>query len=71
MVTECHTPQERAVVQPLNDFLVFGSMVAGSLTSGFMIAHAGWAAVNLVVFPIVLAAAALVVLQRARFGHGG
>ncbi|TAK49303.1 MAG: MFS transporter [Xanthobacteraceae bacterium] len=66
MVTECHTPQERTVVQPLNDFLVFGAMVVGSLSSGMMIANAGWAVINAVVFPIILVVAGLLLMQAIR-----
>src|SRR3982075_3048584 len=33
MVTHCHRPNERNKVQAFNDFLVFGSMAIGSLSS--------------------------------------
>lgn len=59
MVTDCHRPNERNKVQSLNDFLVFGSMAIGSFSSGAVLAHFGWAAVNQVTFPVVLMAAAL------------
>jgi predicted MFS family arabinose efflux permease len=59
MVTQCHRAHERTTVQSLNDFLVFGSMAVGSFASGTLLAYFGWAAVNEVVFPVVLAAAAL------------
>src|SRR5262249_29143466 len=59
MVTQCHRPNERNRVQAFNDFLVFGSMAIGSFSSGQLLAHFGWAAVNGVVFPVVLAAGAL------------
>jgi MFS family permease len=59
MVTQCHTPQERNKVQAFNDFLVFGSMALGSFASGQLLANFGWAAVNEVVLPTVLMAAAL------------
>jgi MFS family permease len=70
LVTECHRPQERTKVQSFNDFLVFGSMAIGSFSSGKLLATFGWAAVNEVVFPVVLVAGALLVWgtlqQRAR-----
>jgi MFS family permease len=70
MVTQCHRPDERNKVQAFNDFLVFGSMAIGSFASGKLLATLGWVAVNEVVFPIVLAAAALllwdVLRRRAR-----
>ena len=59
MVTACHRPNERNKVQAFNDFLVFGSMAIGSFSSGMLLASFGWATVNEVVFPVVLAAAAL------------
>ncbi len=66
MVTQCHTPAERNKVQAFNDFLVFGSMALGSFSSGQLLARFGWAAVNEVVFPAVLAAAALLIWRRMR-----
>jgi MFS family permease len=59
MVTKCHRPEERTRVQSFNDFLVFGSMAIGSFSSGKVLASFGWVAVNEVVFPVVLAAGAL------------
>jgi MFS family permease len=59
LVTQCHRPNERNRVQAFNDFLVFGSMAIGSFSSGKLLHAAGWSAVNEVVFPTVLAAAAL------------
>jgi predicted MFS family arabinose efflux permease len=56
LVTECHGPRERNKVQAFNDFLVFGSMVVGSFLSGVLLTRYGWAAVNEVVFPAVIAA---------------
>ena len=59
LVLETHRPQERNKVQAFNDFLVFGSMAIGSFSSGMLLASFGWATVNEVVFPVVLAAATL------------
>src|SRR5208282_3261819 len=61
LVTECHDPHERNKVQAFNDFLVFGSMAIGSLSSGALLARYGWTAVNGVVFPVILVAAVLLV----------
>jgi MFS family permease len=66
MVTQCHTPAERNKVQAFNDFLVFGSMAVGSFSSGQLLANFGWVAVNEVVFPTVLAAAALLLWRAIR-----
>ncbi len=53
MVLETHRPQEKNKVQAFNDFLIFGVMAATSFSSGQLLAHYGWNAVNLVVFPAV------------------
>ena len=64
MVLETHRPEERTKVQACNDFLVFGMMTVGSFSSGELLATAGWAAVNWVVFPPVLLAAAALLASR-------
>jgi len=61
MVTHCHRPNERNKVQAFNDFLVFGSMAIGSFSSGALLVSFGWSMVNGVVFPVALAATALLV----------
>src|ERR1700710_980806 len=69
LVLETHRPQERNKVQAFNDFLVFGMMAIGSFSSGQLLAHYGWSAVNLVVFPPVLLG--LAVLAFASFAKRG
>ena len=53
MVTHCHRPDERNKVQAFNDFLIFGSMAVSSFSSGQLLEHIGWAAINDVIFPTV------------------
>ena len=69
MVSECYRPNERNKVQAFNDFLIFGSMAIGSFSSGMLLVSYGWTAVNEVMFPVVLAAGALLIwgarLRRA------
>jgi MFS family permease len=65
LVLETHRPAERNKVQAFNDFLVFGMMAVGSFSSGQLLAHYGWTAVNMVVFPPVLLG--LAVLSVASF----
>jgi len=65
LVLETHRPQERNKVQAFNDFLVFGMMAVGSFSSGQLLAHYGWSAVNMVVFPPVLLG--LAILSFASF----
>jgi MFS family permease len=59
MLLECCRPEERNKVQAFNDFLIFGTMTIGSFASGAMLAHFGWYLVNLVMLPVVAAAAAM------------
>ena len=70
IVTDCHRPEERNKVQAFNDFLIFGSMAIGSFISGSMLAHFGWYLVNVVMFPVVAVAGAmllwLTLRERAR-----
>jgi predicted MFS family arabinose efflux permease len=60
LVTQCHRPEERNKVQAFNDFLIFGTMAVGSFASGKVLATFGWMALNLLLFPPVLAVGALV-----------
>jgi MFS family permease len=53
MITDCHTPEERAKVQGLNDFLVFGSVAVASFSAGSLLTAGGWEMVNWVIFPAV------------------
>jgi MFS family permease len=68
MVIQCHRANERNKVQAFNDFMIFGVMAIASFSSGKLLATLGWAAVNGVVFPVVLAAGALLAwaMLRAR-----
>ncbi|HEX5509602.1 MAG TPA: MFS transporter [Pseudolabrys sp.] len=66
MVTSCHKPQERNKVQAFNDFLVFGAMALSSFGSGQLLSQFGWAAVNEMIFPVILAAGALLLWQAVR-----
>jgi MFS family permease len=61
MLTETYRPEERSRVQGLNDFLVFGFQAFASLMSGALLNIAGWAAINIVIFPIVAMCFALLV----------
>jgi MFS family permease len=53
LLTTVYTPIERAKVQALNDFLVFGMVSGTSFSSGVLLAHSGWTAVNLAVLPLI------------------
>lgn len=61
MVTGTYRPEERSKIQAVNDLMVFGTVAVASLTSGVVFQLFGWDMVNLVLFPFVALAAALVV----------
>ena len=61
LLTASHRPEERAKVQGLNDFLVFGLVTVASFSSGALMDGLGWSAVNLAMLPLLgIAALALV-----------
>lgn len=65
LLAECHTPSEKAKVQGFNDFLVFSTVTVASFSSGYLLDHFGWVAVNIGVLPLVTAVIiALVWLMR-------
>ncbi|TCP61312.1 putative MFS family arabinose efflux permease [Rhodovulum bhavnagarense] len=67
MLARAHSPEERGLVQGVNDMIVFGGVTIASLASGGLMncsggtAIQGWTAVNLAMVPfLVLAGAALI-----------
>jgi MFS family permease len=58
LLTECHTPAERAKTQAANDFMVFVTMAVSSASSGLLLSKSGWNAVNYGSIPFLLVAAA-------------
>jgi MFS family permease len=61
LLTECHTPAERAKTQAANDFMVFVTMAISSLSSGLLLNVSGWRAVNYGSIPFLLLATAATV----------
>ena len=61
MLTDTYRPEERNLVQAVNDFLVFGFVAAASFSSGALLNAFGWGTVNVLVFPFVLLCLALLV----------
>jgi hypothetical protein len=67
LLTECHTPAERAKVQGVNDAAIFVTLVASSLSSGALFTLQGWEAMNRWALPVLaLAGAAIVWLAWTR-----
>jgi MFS family permease len=70
LLTECHTPAERAKTQAANDFMVFATMAISSMSSGLLLNKSGWHAVNLgsIPFLVVAAAATIWLIWQRRSG---
>ena len=60
LLTRVYRPEERGLVQGINDFLVFFGVATTAMLSGFMHYHLGWSVLNLSVVPALLLAAALI-----------
>ncbi len=58
LITECHTPAERAKTQAANDFMIFSTMAVSSMSSGILLDKSGWYAVNWGTLPFLMLAAA-------------
>lgn len=55
LLTECYRPEERAKVQALNEFMVFGTVACTALLSGALFNAFSWEVVNLAVaLPVLL-----------------
>lgn len=69
MILETHRPEEKARVQSLNDFVVFGTMAIGSFLSGGLLSAYGWNTVLWLSFvPLALAVVVLARPSAARSG---
>ena len=54
LLTETYRPEEKALVQGVNDVLVFGSAASGSLLAGILQNQVGWESLNVVMAPPLL-----------------
>ena len=52
MLTECHSPAERAKVQGFNDFTIFSITTFGSLLAGYLLSQVGWSIINGALIPV-------------------
>ena len=66
LLTEAYRPSERAKVQALNDFLVFGTVAVASFGSGQLLHSVGWDGINLGMLPLVVVVLALLTWQGLR-----
>ena len=54
LLTETYRPSERAKAQAMNDFIVFSTAAAASLSAGYLQYQFGWKMVNIGVIPVLL-----------------
>ena len=66
MVTETYRPSETNKAQGFHDLVLFSSVATASLLSGVTLNTAGWAMLNWIVFPVVVACG-LTLLANRRF----
>lgn len=67
LLTETYRPEEKAKVQAINDFLVFGTVAMTAFASGAVYDLYGWNVLNFaLVVPVLLALASLFWLGRRR-----
>ncbi len=67
LLTETYRPEEKELVQGVNDVLVFGPAASGSLLAGILQNQIGWESLNIVVAPpLLLLAGWLLWLKRKR-----
>ena len=67
LLTGLYTAAERAKTQAVNEIIVFGGVALATLSSGALLHHSGWQAVNLAALPpilLVMAATAWLALRR-------
>jgi len=66
LLTECHTPAERAKVQGVNDAAIFTMLVVSSLSSGALFTYQGWQVMNASALPFLLLAGGAILWMAER-----
>lgn len=69
LLATMHRPEEQALIQGLNDFLVFGLVAVASFGSGALLFVWGWFAVQYAAVPSVLAAFAILLWCHKKRGQ--
>jgi ABC-type dipeptide/oligopeptide/nickel transport system permease component len=65
LLADAYRPEERALAQGANEFVIFSAQAIASLASGAIVTAAGWERVNLAVLPLlVVVIAAIAWLMR-------
>ncbi len=66
LLTESHTPAERAKVQGVNDAAIFLTMVVSSLSAGALFSFQGWQAMNFYALPVLVVTGAAILWLAMR-----
>jgi MFS family permease len=66
LLTEVHTPAEKAKVQGVNDMAIFITMAVSSASSGWLFNARGWEIMNYGAIPFLLLTGAAILVLRAR-----
>ena len=69
LLTESHTPAERAKVQGVNDAAIFLTLVVSSVSSGALFTFQGWQTMNAMAIPALVAAGAGILWLSWRRRH--
>jgi MFS family permease len=71
LLTETYRPEERAKAQGMNEFAIFAMMTVSSLSSGMIVANAGWEKVNYAAAPLlaIVVVALVYLLLRGKPAH--
>jgi len=72
LLTEVYLPAEKAVVQGINEFMVFSATAFTALSSGYLHHTLGWEKLNYYTMPVVGFAACIIILLgfKLRFRSG-
>jgi len=71
MVAACARPEERAHIQGLNDFLIFGSTAMASLFSGGLVQASGWNSIAWTMLVVAIGAMLLLIVYGWRTRRSG
>jgi len=66
LLTQAYQPADKAKIQGLNDFIVFGSAAIASVLAGYWQSVLGWEMLNILMIPVIIVAMASVFLSNRR-----
>jgi MFS family permease len=66
LLTETYRPAEKALIQGINDFLVFGTAASASLLAGVLLNNVGWRGINWSALPILAIVVVTLLWHRLR-----